>query len=214
MSMYINQKLRVTFNGNSSEWFNVTNGVKQGGVLSPILFGVYINRILLQLKESGIGCHIGDVYCGGLGYANDLTLLVPTVRGMKEMVHVCEKDALEFNITFKIQLMIFGSGQHQCDIYVCWNKVDIVTCMQYIGHSVTNDINDSLVKPVINDFNVKVNTCLAYFNDVVCDIKNTLFKQYCTCFMDLIYVHCLIEKFKICILLGEKLNEEFGGYHI
>ncbi len=32
MSMYINQKLRVTFNGNSSEWFNVTNGVKQGGL--------------------------------------------------------------------------------------------------------------------------------------------------------------------------------------
>ncbi len=28
-------------------------------------------------------------------------------------------------------------------------------------------------------------------------------------FMDLIYVHCLIEKLKICILFGEKLNEEF-----
>ncbi len=31
------------------------NGVKQGGVLSPtLLFGVYIDGILLQLKESGI----------------------------------------------------------------------------------------------------------------------------------------------------------------
>ncbi len=37
-------------------------------------------------------------------------------------------------------------------------------------HTVTNDINDSLVKPVINDFNVKVNTFLAYFNNVACDI--------------------------------------------
>ncbi len=37
------------------------------------------------------------------------------------MVDVCEKYALEFNITFngsKSQLMIFGGGQHQCDIYV------------------------------------------------------------------------------------------------
>ncbi len=42
MSMYINQMLRVTFNGNCSEWFNMTNGVKQGGVLSSLLFGVYI----------------------------------------------------------------------------------------------------------------------------------------------------------------------------
>ncbi len=72
MSMYINQKLRVTFNGNSSEWFNVTNGVKQGGVLSPTLFGVYKDGMILQLKQSGIECHIWDVYCGGLGYANDL----------------------------------------------------------------------------------------------------------------------------------------------
>ncbi len=54
--------------------------------------------------------------------------------------------------------------------------------MRYICHTVTNDINDSLVKPVINDSNVKVNTFLAYFNDVACGIKNTLFKQYCTSF--------------------------------
>ncbi len=72
----------VTFNGNSSDWFNVTNRVKEGAVLSPTLFGVYIDGMLHQLKESGIGCHIGDVYCGGLGYADDLTLLVPTVRKM------------------------------------------------------------------------------------------------------------------------------------
>ncbi len=67
-------------------------------------------------------------------------------------------------------------------IYVGVNKVDIVTCMSYLGHTVINDINDSLVKPVINDFNVKVNTFLAYFNDVACDIKNKLFKQHCTRF--------------------------------
>ncbi len=85
MSMYINQKLMVTFNENSSEWFNVTNGVEQGGVLSPTLFGIYIDGMLFQLKESGIGCYIGDVYCGGLGYADDLTLLVPTIKGLKKM---------------------------------------------------------------------------------------------------------------------------------
>ncbi len=48
----------------------------------------------------------------------------------------------------------------------------------------------------------------------MCDIKNTLFSNTIQVFMDLIYEHCLIEKLKICILLGEKLNEEFGGYHI
>ncbi len=53
--------------------------------------------------------------------------------------------ALEFNITFngsKSQLMMSEGGQHQCDIYVGGNKVDIVTCIRYHGHIVTNDSND------------------------------------------------------------------------
>ncbi len=54
--------------------------------------------------------------------------------------------------------------------------------MRYHGHTVTNDINHSLVKPVINDFNVKVNAFLAYFDDIACDIKKMLFKQYWTSF--------------------------------
>ncbi len=56
--------------------------------------------------------------------------------------------------------------------------------MRYHGHTVTNDINDSVVKPVVHDFNVKVSIFLAYFNDVACDIKNMLFKH-------LYIVYCL-----------------------
>ncbi len=51
--------------------------------------------------------------------------------------------------------MIFASGQNDCDILCRGNKVDIVTCMIYFGHTVTNHINDSFFKPVINDFYVK-----------------------------------------------------------
>ncbi len=70
--------------------------------------------------------------------------------------------------------------------------------MIYLGHSVTNDINDSLVKPVINDFNVKVNTLLAY---LLVTLRIVIYKQYCTRFYG---SHlCLIEKLMICILLGE-----------
>ena len=38
------------------------NGVKQGGVLSPVLFAVYTDVLLLRLQESGIGCHMGGHY--------------------------------------------------------------------------------------------------------------------------------------------------------
>ena len=38
--MYLNQKLCVTWNGIKSKKFTVSNGVRQGGVLSPLLFSV------------------------------------------------------------------------------------------------------------------------------------------------------------------------------
>ncbi len=40
--------------------------VKQGGVLSPILFAVYIDGLLGGLKESRIRCHMGNSYVGGM----------------------------------------------------------------------------------------------------------------------------------------------------
>jgi len=41
--MYTHQKLRVKWNGICSELFDVTNGIKQGGVFSPLLFCIYID---------------------------------------------------------------------------------------------------------------------------------------------------------------------------
>lgn len=187
MSMYTNQKLRVVFNQDSSDWFSVTNGVKQGGVLSPTLFGVYVDGMLVNLKELGIGCYIGDIFCGALGYADDLMLLVPTIRSLRRMIKVCEKYALDYNIQFngsKSQLMIFGKGSNELDIsiHVCGEKVEVVTEMKYLGFYLSNNVNDSLVKPVINDFNNKVNSFFAYFNNVQSEVKNVLFRQYCSSF--------------------------------
>ena len=46
------------------------NGVKQGGVLSPILFNLYIDRLLIRLQKSGVGCHMNNIYMGELSYAD------------------------------------------------------------------------------------------------------------------------------------------------
>ncbi len=82
LNMYTKQKLQVRWGNAMSQQFTVCNGVKQGGVLSPILFSVYIDGVLGRLKESGIGCHIGNRYVGGMGYADDINLLFPSLNGM------------------------------------------------------------------------------------------------------------------------------------
>ena len=57
--------------------FTVSNGVKQGGVLSPILFAIYTDGLLKRLEETGVGCHMGSRFAGSLAYADDITLLAP-----------------------------------------------------------------------------------------------------------------------------------------
>jgi len=80
--------------------FTVSNGVKQGGVLSPILFCVYIDRLLHLLAESGIGCFVGRVFVGALVYADDIVLLSPTASGMRTLLHVCDVFANDFSVVF------------------------------------------------------------------------------------------------------------------
>ena len=65
-----------------SPYFAMPNGVKQGGggVLSAILFAIYINKLLVKQKLSGLGCRIGNSYVGVLSYADDINILCPSIR--------------------------------------------------------------------------------------------------------------------------------------
>ena len=61
LNMYTAQQARVSWNSHFSPWFDIMNGVKQGGVLSPVLFCVYMDDLLTSLKCAGYGCYVGHV---------------------------------------------------------------------------------------------------------------------------------------------------------
>ena len=74
-----------------SERFVVKNGVKQGGVLSPILFNVYMDILLRKLQASGMGCYVGNRFAGALCYADDIMLLTPTRKAMNSFLLIYVK---------------------------------------------------------------------------------------------------------------------------
>ena len=77
-----------TWNGVLSEFFHTQNGVKQGGIRSPLLFCVYVYELLNRVNGSGIGCNVGHLSYAGLGYADNVALLTPSIQALQELTHM------------------------------------------------------------------------------------------------------------------------------
>ena len=83
-----------------SETFSIVNGTRQGSVLSPILFSLYLDGPLKELRQEGVGCHVGGIWMGASGYADDLILLSPSRESMSKMIRICQEYGAKHNLIF------------------------------------------------------------------------------------------------------------------
>ena len=88
LGLHTQQQLCVLWNGATSDSFYANNGVKQGGVKSPILFCVYIDDFLQQFIALDLRCHIGSVFCAVFAYIGDIVLLLPSITALQTMLNV------------------------------------------------------------------------------------------------------------------------------
>ena len=73
---YNKQVANVRWNNSLSQSLPITNGVKQGDVLSAILFCVYVNDLYKLLSKRRSECWIDGQYISILGYSNDILLSI------------------------------------------------------------------------------------------------------------------------------------------
>ena len=73
--LYVNNQEVVRWCGIDSRSYQVSQGVRQGGILSPSLYKIYINDLLKSLQKLHMGLHIGSVYVGTPTCADDVLLL-------------------------------------------------------------------------------------------------------------------------------------------
>ena len=76
--IYKNQAYDALWNRKHSERFPVTNEVRQGAIISPLLFSVYVDKLIERLRSRGIGCQMFGQYYGILVYADNIFLLCPS----------------------------------------------------------------------------------------------------------------------------------------
>ena len=82
-----------------SAYFTVSNGVRQGGILSPKLFSIYVDDLSNKLIDSEIGCHIDNQCMNHVMYADDICIMAPSAIALQELLNICH----EFGLTNDIR---------------------------------------------------------------------------------------------------------------
>ena len=120
---YENQQMCVRWGGTYSTFFCVTNGVRQGSILSPYLFNINVDDLSVTLNACRVGCCVGNVIINHLMYADDLVILAPSVAGLSKLLRICESFGESNDIIFNqkksaslyfISKMLLRSSSHQC----------------------------------------------------------------------------------------------------
>ena len=94
--IYSNQRVNVRYCGVNSEVWRLSRGVRQGSVLSSLLFSLYINGAIENILNSLVGCCFGSRPMQIIAYADDLVLLCPTRSGLQFLLNLLH--SLLFNL--------------------------------------------------------------------------------------------------------------------
>jgi hypothetical protein len=186
INMYTRLKLRVRWNGKCSEVFSVCNGVKQGGILSPILFCIYIDVLLERLKRASVGCFIGNTFVGCVGYADDVCLVAPSCRATKILLSICEQFGLEYKVKFNSDKSHITVCSNACivprgDFVMNGQVIPLQNSVTHLGHYIGNtECKKSVIDKGISDLITRTNFILSKFGSCDSNVRNYLFRTYCT----------------------------------
>ena len=133
----------VQMNGSIGEWFRTTVGVRQGCLLSPTLFNIFLERIMPDALEE----NDGKVSTGGrkvtnLRFADDIDALAEEEQELEALVEnldkTCTRYKMEVNAE-KTKVVTNSANAIQREIKVKGQKLGTVTGFKYLGAVVSYD---------------------------------------------------------------------------
>jgi hypothetical protein len=110
-NIYTSDKSCIKLNNSRSNSFDLNLGVRQGCILSPLLFNIFLCDLCKKLQTLEGKLVLDSTSVNSLVWADDLVLLSESEKGLKEMLKIleeyCDENKLEIN-TDKTKCMIFN----------------------------------------------------------------------------------------------------------
>ena len=168
MNWYLNMEYNVKWAKAHSDSFRVRCGTKQGGVLSPDFFAIYINDLIIILKKRGIGCLSIKYFIACLLFADDMSLIAPTRQALQRLIDACASYCLNFCLKFNIgktKVMVFGRLSRSVSslekISINDEVIEYVKKCKYLGfYLVSHDSFKISVQEDLRGFFASVNSIL------------------------------------------------------
>lgn len=102
-NLYWNQRAAVKLpNGSMTETFDVERGVRQGCILSPLLFNIYMEQAFLPLPELDLGIKVNGAYVNNIRYADDTVLIADSQSSLQRLVDVVADESLRIGLRLNI----------------------------------------------------------------------------------------------------------------
>ena len=186
--LYDNATSAVTFNSSIGDWFRTTVGVRQGCLLSPTLFNIFLERIMTDALEN----HQGTVSIGGrtitnLRFADDIDGLAGDEQELVNLVERLEKTSTSYGMEIsaeKTKLMTNNTQGISTEVKVNGQRLQTVTSFRYLGSIITDEGSKpeilariaqttaalTRLKPLWNDRNITVSSKIRLMRSLVMSI--------------------------------------------
>lgn len=150
-SMYASTRSSVVGPGGcESRSFDISEGVRQGDPLSCILFNLFFNDLITEIKESGVvrPVQTGSAVIRALLFADDVAIPCQSVSDMKKVISAVERHSTRWRWkanTTKSKLMWFHARNRDppvdCDITLYDETIGWVDEYEYLGITFTPDLS-------------------------------------------------------------------------